>query len=79
MYVESDFNKVYTWIRGWEPTKLKYKVKMDHQAVPHSYIKWCDSNCRGKWSWYFDLHHGYISFENAIDVTLFKLKRFNVF
>jgi|TARA_Y100000310_G_scaffold344709_1_gene458945 hypothetical protein len=49
---------------------------MESNGVPHTYVEWCDDNCYGKWSWHFDDDYGYISFDSAMDVILFKLKTF---
>ena len=68
--------KIYSWIEDWKPVKLRYNVKMADEGVPHPYCVWCEENCNGKWSWWFDKDYGYLSFENAIDVILFKLKKF---
>ena len=70
-----NLNKIYSWIPG-EPEKFQYNVRMVSDGVPHLYCQWCEENCDGKWSWWFDGGYGYISFENAIDVILFKLKTF---
>jgi len=72
----TNLNRIYSWIIGWAPVKLQYNVRMEDNGVPHSYCQWCDENCKGKWSWWFDSTYGYISFENGIDVILFKLKKF---
>ena len=67
---------IYSWIEDWKPTKLQYTVKMKDAGVPSPYVEWCNDNCKGKWSWYFDENYGYLSFEKAIDAILFKLKEF---
>ena len=67
---------IYSWIEDWDPIKLQYNVKMRDNGVSHTYVEWCDDNCKGKWSWHFDEDYGYISFEKAADVILFKLKEF---
>ena len=71
-----NLNKIYSWIEDWEPVKLQYNVRMDSDGVPHPYVEWCDENCKGKWCWYFTEDYAYISFEHAIDIILFKLKKF---
>ena len=76
MYMAGRHRNIYSWIEDWEPTKLQYNVRMKDAGVPHPYVEWCNDNCKGKWSWYFDEYYGYVSFEKAIDVILFKLKEF---
>ena len=66
----------YSWIEDWEPERLRYNVRMKSNGVPHTYVEWCDDNCKSNWSWHFDENYGYISFDSAIDVILFKLKEF---
>ena len=73
--VGKDYSKIYSWINDWEPVKLQYNVRMESNGVPQVYCQWCNENCKGKWSWWFDEDYGYISFENAFDFVLFKLKR----
>ena len=70
-----NLNKIYSWIPG-EAEKYQYNVKMADEGVPHLYCEWCEENCNGKWSWWFDGDYGYISFERAIDIMLFKLIKF---
>ena len=75
-YMAGKNRNIYSWIEDWDPIKLQYNVKMRDNGVPHTYVEWCDDNCKGNWSWHFDEDYGYISFDFAIDVILFKLKEF---
>jgi hypothetical protein len=66
--------------------RFKYNVDMHSNGIPGECIEWCQSNCKGKWGWWFEpageienpVNHwehqnAYMSFERKKDATMYWL------
>ncbi len=73
VYPSSNYNKTYSLIDDWEAERLPYVATIQKPGVPHTLVQWCETNCIGKWSWWFDDDHAYIGFEKRVEAFIFKL------
>lgn len=55
------------------PYIYKYEDDNDYPCIPVELVNWCENNCQGKWSWWFDNANGYIGFKLQEDLVFFKL------
>ena len=69
----NDHSKTYSLIDDWEAKRLPYVATIQKPGVPHTLVQWCENNCTGKWSWWFDDDYAYIGFEKRIEAFIFKL------
>ena len=71
--IHKDYQRTYSLIEGWEARRLPYVATLQKPGVPHTFVEWCQNNCQGKWSWWFDERHAYIGFEHPDEAFNFKL------
>lgn len=69
----NDHSKTYSLIDDWEAKRLPYVATIQKPGVPHTLVQWCENNCTGKWSWWFDEYRAYIGFEYPHEAFIFKL------
>ena len=72
-YQTKNYTKCYSLIDNWTAERLPYVATLAKPGVPHPLVEWCENNCQGKWSWWFDEYHAYIGFEDRYEAFMFKL------
>ncbi len=45
--------KTETLENGYDK-KFKYSIPLNSDGVVEDYIHWCETNCKGRWGWWFE-------------------------
>lgn len=55
-----------------------HSVSLNKKSISYQSVDWCDENCKGKWSWWFDeALYCHLTFELESDLVMWSLSMYD--